>query len=160
MAGTKETSECFKCLTYVPAGFGVDAGSSAREETEMQTVAAEVGAFRAILGQKRAELDHFLRGRDDIAIEASADQMDEIQHASERDLAIQNVDRHSSLLREVQAALRRDQDGTLGICIDCESAISVKRMAAVPWASRCIRCQELADRDRQDNGNCDLRTHR
>ena len=117
-----------------------------------------VEVLQGVLGKKRAELDHLLRGRDDIAIETSADQMDEIQYASERDLAIQNVDRYSSLLREVHAALRRAQDGTFGICIDCDSAISPKRLAAVPWASRCIRCQESADRVRQDRGICDLRT--
>jgi DnaK suppressor protein len=75
--------------------------------------------------------------------------MDEIQYASERDLAMRNVDRESSLLRDVKAALRRIHDGSFGTCIECESAISPRRLAAVPWASRCIQCQEVADRDRQ-----------
>jgi hypothetical protein len=34
--------------------------------------------------------------RDGIAIEKSADQMDEIQYATERDLAMRNVDREST----------------------------------------------------------------
>lgn len=88
-----------------------------------------------------------LRKRDGITIEKSADQMDEIQYATERDLAIRNVDRESTLLRQVKAALERFNDGTFGTCIDCESAISPKRLAAVPWATRCIQCQEVADRD-------------
>jgi DnaK suppressor protein len=58
--------------------------------------------------------------------------MDEIQYASERDRAIRNVDRESALLREVKAALRRIHDGSFGICMECESAISPKRVAAVP----------------------------
>ena len=91
-----------------------------------------------------------LRKRDGIAIEKSADQMDEIQYASERDLAIRNVDRESTLLRQVKAALRRIHDGSFGTCIDCESAISPKRLAAVPWATRCIQCQEAADREGQE----------
>jgi DnaK suppressor protein len=73
--------------------------------------------------------------------------MDEIQYASERDLAIRNVDRETVLLRGVKAALRRIDDGGFGTCIDCELSIGPKRLAAVPWASRCIRCQEAADRD-------------
>ena len=52
--------------------------------------------------------------------------MDEIQYASERDLAIRNVDRDSTLLRQVKAALRRIHDGSFGTCIECESAISPK----------------------------------
>jgi DnaK suppressor protein len=88
-----------------------------------------------------------LRKRDDIAIEKSADQMDEVQYASERDLAIRNVDRDSALLRDVKAALGRIHDETFGTCIECESPISPKRLAAVPWAPRCIQCQEAADRN-------------
>jgi len=102
--------------------------------------------LKEILARKEAELAHVLRNRDGITIEKSADEMDEIQYASERDLAIQNVDRESALLRQVRAALRRFSDGNFGVCIDCESAILLKRLAAVPWASRCIRCQEAADR--------------
>jgi DnaK suppressor protein len=111
---------------------------------------APTDVFQEILARKESELARVLRRRDGIAIEKSADQMDEIQYASERDLAIRNVDRESVLLRQVKAALRRVLDGSFGICIDCERAISAKRLAAVPWASRCIQCQEAADRDGQD----------
>jgi DnaK suppressor protein len=43
--------------------------------------------------------------------------MDEIQYASERDLAIRNVDRESTLLRDVKAALRRIHNGSFETCI-------------------------------------------
>ena len=76
--------------------------------------------------------------------------MDEIQYAMERDLAIRNVDHESNLLREVKDALRRIQDGDFGTCMECEAAISPKRLAAVPWAARCVQCQEAADQDRQE----------
>ena len=105
--------------------------------------------FQEILEQKQAELVRALRVRDDIAIETSADQMDEIQYAAERDLAIRSVDLDSRLLREVRAALRRVRDGNFGICTECESAISPKRLAAVPWAARCIRCQDATDQECQ-----------
>jgi DnaK suppressor protein len=121
----------------------------------MTTENTEVTMFQAILERRAAELNRALRNRDDIAIEKSADQMDEIQYASERDLAIRNVDRDTTLLRSVIAALRRIQEGSFGICIACETAISPKRMAAVPWAPRCIQCQETADLSGQDNGDVD-----
>jgi DnaK suppressor protein len=113
----------------------------------MKIVYVGTGGMQEILERKEAELVQVLRNRDGIAIEKSADQMDEIQYASERDLAIRNVDRESVLLRGVKAALRRIRDGGFGACIDCESAISPKRLVAVPWASRCIACQEAADLD-------------
>ena len=113
----------------------------------MKILHTETSGFKEILERKEAELVQVLRKRDHIAIEKSADQMDEIQYASERDLAIRNVDRESALLRQQRAALRRIHDGSFGTCIDCESAIGPKRLAAVPWAPRCIQCQNAADRE-------------
>ena len=116
----------------------------------MKIVYAGTGGIQEILERKEAELVQVLRNRDGIAIEKSADQMDEIQYASERELAIRNVDRESHLLRQVKAALRRIDDGSFGTCVECESAISPRRLAALPWALLCIQCQEAADRDRQE----------
>ncbi len=79
--------------------------------------------------------------------------MDEIQHAAERDLAIRNVDRESALAGQLKAALRRIHEGSYGACMECDSAISPKRLAAVPWAQRCIRCQEAADLGLQDGAD-------
>ncbi len=109
--------------------------------------------FQGILERKQTELVRVLRTRDGIAIEKSADQMDEIQYATERDLAIRNVDRDSTMLRQVKVALRRIQDGTFGKCIECEEAISPKRLAAVPWAPRCIQCQGIRDQDCQERAD-------
>jgi DnaK suppressor protein len=119
----------------------------------MKLASTEMEQVKEILRRKEAELLQVLRKRDDIAIEKSADQMDEIQYASERDLAIRNVDRDSHLLRQVKAALRRIDDGSFGTCMECEAAISLKRLAAVPWASHCIQCQDTADRDGQRKAN-------
>ncbi|MFN0172720.1 MAG: TraR/DksA family transcriptional regulator [Bryobacteraceae bacterium] len=107
--------------------------------------------FQEVLEQKETDLARVLRRRDGIAIEKSADQMDEIQYASERDLAIRNVDRESKVLRNVRAALQGIQDGSFGTCIECDGEISPKRLSAVPWAARCIRCQEVADRNGEDS---------
>ena len=116
----------------------------------MKLVVSEMGGVQEILERKAMELDRELRNRDGIAIEKSADQMDEIQYASERELAIRNVDRESDLLRQVKAALRRVRAGSFGNCAECELAISPRRLAALPWALLCIQCQEAADRERQE----------
>jgi len=116
----------------------------------MKTAHNETNGFQAILEGKESDLLHILRKRDGIVIEKSADQMDEIQYATERDLAIRNVDRESNLLRDVKDALRRIQEGSFGTCEECESSISPKRLAAVPWAALCIQCQEAAEQARNN----------
>lgn len=118
-------------------------------------VGNETDRFQEILERNQNDLVFGLQKRDGITIEKSADQMDEIQYASERDLAIRHADRDSIRLRDVRAALRRIREGSFGVCIDCEAAISPKRIVAVPWASRCIHCQDTADRS-QVEGEEDL----
>ena len=107
---------------------------------------AELNKFKQILEARRSELAHVLRNREAIAIEKSPDALDEVQHAAERELAIRNLDRESSLLRQVKLALSRIQDSTFGACLHCEEEINPKRLNAVPWAPYCITCQEVADR--------------
>src|SRR5271165_3232605 len=106
----------------------------------------ELEKFKAILEAKQAELSHAVRNREDIAIEKTADAIDEVQLAGERELAIRNLDRESILLRNVRGALARIEDGSFGSCQHCEEDISPKRLNAVPWAPYCIRCQEAVDR--------------
>jgi DnaK suppressor protein len=110
----------------------------------------EMKRFKKILDAKQAELALVLRRRDAIAIEKSADALDEVQHAAERELAIRNLDRESNLLRLVKLALRRIDDASYGTCMHCEEDINPRRLAAVPWAPYCIACQEAADRDQNN----------
>ena len=128
--------------------------------TQTSSQNQELNRYQAILEARILELERGVRQRDGIAVEQSSDQIDEIQRASERDLAISNIDRESKQLRHARAALRRIHEGTFGVCEECEEDIHPKRLAAVPWASLCIVCQEALDRNseamqirvRPDNG--------
>ena len=110
----------------------------------------ELNGFQAILTAKVAELERFTRHRDGITVERSADQLEEIQAASQRALAVCNLDREFKQLRNARAALRRIEEGSFGICQECDQQIHPKRLAAVPWALFCIRCQEAVDRNLED----------
>ena len=43
---------------------------------------------------------------------------------------------------QLDEALRRLDEGTYGICEDCEASISPARLRALPFARRCVACQE------------------
>src|SRR5450755_2667382 len=47
------------------------------------------------------------------------------------------------LLREIADALRRMDQGSYGVCMECDEPISGKRLDAVPWAKYCVTCQQL-----------------
>ena len=69
-----------------------------------------------------------------------------VQLAVEWDYAVQALELENRWLRQIDAALKRIDDGEFGTCLECEEPISPKRLAAVPWATYCLRCQELDDR--------------
>ena len=105
----------------------------------------ELNGFGAVLTAKATELKGAIRNREAIAIKTNSDLMDQIQHATERELALDRLDRESNLGREVRAALGRLQTKTFGVCVDYEKKIGLKGLAAVPWTRSCIDCQEAAD---------------
>jgi DnaK suppressor protein len=49
-------------------------------------------------------------------------------------------------LGRVDAALKRIEDGTYGICDNCGKPINVERLEAMPWVTLCIDCKRLAER--------------
>jgi DnaK suppressor protein len=111
---------------------------------------SDLNKYRNVLQAKQAELLHMIRNRDGIVIEKCPDSLDEVQYATERELAIRSLDRDSNLLRNVRAALDRIEEGSFGVCLHCDEDISPKRLAAVPSTAFCIVCQEIADRSQYD----------
>src|SRR5580692_12255358 len=106
----------------------------------------ELQGFRKSLEARLAELSDSRSNREALAIESSADELDRIQHAQERDFAMEALHRASMRFREIRDALERMDSGSFGICVNCEKEIAAKRLAAVPWTPLCIVCQEIADR--------------
>ena len=105
----------------------------------------ELAAFAEVLQTKQAELARLRMGLDGIAIERSADALEEAQYKYARELAIASLNRDSAVRRAVELALIRIHDGTFGACVHCGNDISPRRLGAVPWTPFCIRCQEAAD---------------
>jgi DnaK suppressor protein len=57
----------------------------------------------------------------------------------------------NGMREQIDEALLRLADGTYGICEDCGREISERRLKAVPFARRCIQCQEKTEAIEQPN---------
>jgi DnaK suppressor protein len=80
--------------------------------------------------------------------ERASDEGDMSQQSNEEWIFLNRNRLESKLLREVEEALSRVGTEDYGVCQECGEAISVKRLAAVPWAKYCILCQDLASQRR------------
>jgi len=103
---------------------------------------------RKVLETKRRELMSGTSDREEILIENAAEDFDRLQQQMNREVAIRNLDRESKLLKEVNAAMKRVDEGSYGTCLRCDEEIPEKRMKAVPWAAYCVPCQEAIERQR------------
>ncbi len=103
--------------------------------------------FDRMLAARGRELMRSLAERNQIAIERSADEIDNALLAAERESSAQVLAQDMQLLRQVEAALNRLRNGTYGICADCGEAIGSKRLKALPWAARCTSCQAAREQD-------------
>jgi len=60
--------------------------------------------------------------------------------------------REKVFLTKIQKALERIEDGSFGLCEECGSEITPKRLEARPETTLCIRCKEDQERVERDFG--------
>ncbi len=109
--------------------------------------------IKKALTAKMKELGGSGVSKDDIAIEQNAEMFDTIQRTTERELALASLSRNWQTSALVAEALKKVDNGSYGICADCEEPIGEKRLKALPWAKFCIHCQERADRRTATNAD-------
>jgi DnaK suppressor protein len=70
------------------------------------------------------------------------DEVDESQRVQLRDLRVRLAENDAVRAQLMEEALRRIARREFGECIDCGNAIGADRLKLVPWAARCVDCQE------------------
>jgi hypothetical protein len=60
--------------------------------------------------------------------------------------ALPRHERLARVQRLADDALARIDEGTYGLCINCATLMTEKRLNAVPWAPYCLDCQELSEK--------------
>lgn len=114
----------------------------------------ELDAYRRILLDKRSELIGDIANMEDEALRQNSGSLSTLpQHMAEQgsdtfeqslSLDLAQVDRH--LLREIEAALKRIDEGTYGICERTGKRIGADRLAELPWARYSIEAAREMER--------------
>ncbi len=96
----------------------------------------------SLVGQvQQAEL--YSRERD---AEATQDPADMAANAYTKELLVSMSDNDRKLLKLIDEALERIEEGSYARCVHCNEALPERRLDAVPWARLCVRCQDLQER--------------
>jgi DnaK suppressor protein len=101
--------------------------------------------------ERRCKLERILQERRRLLDEAPAarssgpDPVDVAREREEEMVWLAVMDRSHAIQVQVYEALRRLVHGEYGLCMDCGERISVARLRALPFALRCLRCQERCE---------------
>ncbi|MCA9690229.1 MAG: TraR/DksA C4-type zinc finger protein [Myxococcales bacterium] len=107
--------------------------------------------FRKILEEKRRILfDAAQKTLESEMILSPDDRFDEVDQASSEYMqafSFRLRGRERFLMDKIELALRKIDEGTFGICEECDEPISQKRLAARPEAPLCIQCKEAQEKE-------------
>ena len=84
--------------------------------------------------------------------ELFADPADRATAESDRAFTLRIRDRELHLIKKIQSALQRIEDGTYGVCEECGDDISISRLKARPVTRLCINCKERQEQAEKNRG--------
>lgn len=107
-------------------------------------------ALRERLQQQKQEIVNMykqdVRAGQESADDGTEDIVDRANNSYNRELMFSLSDGERQLVLQIDAALKRMDEGTYGRCANCGQTIAMPRLEAVPWARFCIDCQEMAEK--------------
>lgn len=108
----------------------------------------ELDFFRELLGEKRLELlQEAVRAVDGMSGDKDnmPDPTDRASLESNRNFMLRIRDRERKLVTKIDEALERIENGTYGVCEECEEPIGVERLKARPVTTLCIDCKNAQE---------------
>ena len=108
---------------------------------------------RLLLADARSKMDGIHGGPSDVA----GDEADRAVASYQNDLAAGTAARETREMQRIEEALGRIQASNYGICAECGEAIALARLKALPFAARCIDCQERLEQEGAFNDSFEAR---
>jgi DnaK suppressor protein len=76
------------------------------------------------------------------------DSIDQATQSLDKEILFELSDNERKILRDIEAALRKMEKGTYGLCEHCKNIIEKKRIKALPSARYCMACQSGSEKNR------------
>jgi DnaK suppressor protein len=107
--------------------------------------------LEAMRAQLLRSVQHELHQGRDQQKDEGMDTYDLASDARDREISHILNDRDRGKLEAIDEALTRVDDGSYGLCEDCEGEITEGRLQALPFTRLCVTCQ--SDRERESRIN-------
>ncbi|VAX24951.1 hypothetical protein MNBD_NITROSPINAE02-1854 [hydrothermal vent metagenome] len=77
------------------------------------------------------------------------DMNDEASRTMSRRILLEIGDKSYEMLKKIDDALERIEDGGYGVCEECDEVIPDKRLELLPYTAYCVDCQEKLEKQTQ-----------
>jgi DnaK suppressor protein len=123
------------------------ATTAAKKKTEKAAPAPKlaIAPIKKRLLEMRADLSRSVSRKDEIDTNDNGDSVDQAQLSIEKELLFELSDNERVTLDQIEAALRKIEKGTYGLCESCQKPIAKARIDALPFARYCITCQNNSE---------------
>lgn len=107
--------------------------------------------LKKMLEERRRELTSAVQGKmRDVRTDTGKDRevLDQGESSEvdiQEDIELALIQMKSETLNKINEALRRLDEGTYGNCFECGEEIAEARLRALPFAVRCIDCEEARE---------------
>lgn len=108
----------------------------------------EIEKFKEYLEELRKQMTHFVRETSE-EVKSNDDTKGYSQHQADegtddfdRTISLNLSDEEFKVLRQIERALEKIDEGTYGICDVSGEEIPIKRLEAIPYATMTVKAQE------------------
>lgn len=111
---------------------------------EGNLTAEKLAAIKHGLEERRQELEQEMAGlyQEKFSDDQVQDVADQALSSTMESLKASIHDTKNVEYRRITRALQMIEEGTYGMCVDCQKPITERRLAYYPDATRCLVCQE------------------
>ncbi len=113
-------------------------------KTFLKTAREKLGELRK---QVLQEMDQDLRAGRESGKEEGMDTYDLASEERDREISFILTDRDREKLQAIQDSITRINEGTYGVCENCEAEIAEGRLLALPFTRLCVTCQGEAEKE-------------
>ena len=111
----------------------------------------KLASFRAKLEEIRFAIAGEVQGKykspKERLTEQVADIADDAVQSYDRQLMMGLGKKEFEKMRLVEEAIEKLDEGQYGICLECEELISEERLTVIPFASYCVDCLKLIEKE-------------
>ncbi len=100
-----------------------------------------------VLKELNRELNERVNQGSELKLSLGSDLGDLSTLSLESDLSVSLATRYSNMLKQIDQALERVEEGSYGLCEDCGEKIDHRRLKILPFSPYCVSCQTRMEKE-------------